>query len=302
MIETIMYVALGFLLANLLALLLAPPLWRRAVRLTTRKLEATMPMSLADIQADKDQLRAEFAIKYRQQEIALDDAKDKAARVLVERNLAQTRIDELTAELKAQAATLAERDSQITVLEQTVKRKIPDLEAQLGRAREIIMSRDQEIQKLKSSQAPRLRGAPPAGRGQPTPAAGRKRARGRGARTVSAEDAATLLADNQRLSAELARLEQASAQEKEALRSEMRQLADQILRSARPAAQSSTAPQDPRPAAAPQIGAEAGTGTPQRGRASATKPAAAPGRPKRERKGRRSLTDRLKSLASTDGR
>ena len=86
MIEWLMFGALGFLLGCLLALMLAPPLWNRAVKLTTRKLEATMPMSLNDIQADKDQLRAEFAIELRKVEVALDKAKEKAARELIEAN------------------------------------------------------------------------------------------------------------------------------------------------------------------------------------------------------------------------
>ena len=86
MIEWLMFGALGFLLGCLLALMLAPPLWNRAVKLTTRRLEATMPMSLTDIQADKDQLRAEFAIELRKVEVALDKAKDKAARELIEAN------------------------------------------------------------------------------------------------------------------------------------------------------------------------------------------------------------------------
>ena len=78
MINALMFGALGFFLGCLLALMLAPPLWNRAVKLTTRKLEATMPMSLNDIQADKDQLRAEFAIELRKVEVALEKAKEKA--------------------------------------------------------------------------------------------------------------------------------------------------------------------------------------------------------------------------------
>ena len=69
----------------LLALALASPLWNRAVKLTTRRLEATMPMTLNDIQADKDQLRAEFAIELRKVEVALDKAREKAARELIDR-------------------------------------------------------------------------------------------------------------------------------------------------------------------------------------------------------------------------
>ena len=58
MIDIGMYVALGFLLASLLALMVAPAFWRRAVRLTKRRVEMTMPMSASDIQADKDKLLA----------------------------------------------------------------------------------------------------------------------------------------------------------------------------------------------------------------------------------------------------
>ena len=47
MIEWLMFGALGFLLGCLLALMLAPPLWNRAVKLTTRRLEATMPIRSA---------------------------------------------------------------------------------------------------------------------------------------------------------------------------------------------------------------------------------------------------------------
>ena len=52
MIDIGMYVALGFLLASLLALMVAPAFWKRAVRLTSRRIEMTMPMSAVDIQAD----------------------------------------------------------------------------------------------------------------------------------------------------------------------------------------------------------------------------------------------------------
>ena len=76
MIDIGMYVALGFLLASLLALMVAPAFWRRAVRLTRRRIEMTMPMSASDIQADKDQLRAEFAIELRRVEVALEKARD----------------------------------------------------------------------------------------------------------------------------------------------------------------------------------------------------------------------------------
>ena len=62
MIEPIMYFGIGFLVAALIGLVVVPLVHGRAVRLTMRRLEAAAPLSMAEIQADKDQLRAEFAM------------------------------------------------------------------------------------------------------------------------------------------------------------------------------------------------------------------------------------------------
>ncbi len=62
-IENIMYFVLGLLVsAGLVALTIMPAVWRRAVRLTKKRIEAATPMTMAEFRADKDQLRAEFAL------------------------------------------------------------------------------------------------------------------------------------------------------------------------------------------------------------------------------------------------
>jgi hypothetical protein len=61
MLESIMYVGVGFLLAALMGLAMFLRVRGRAVRLTTRRLEAAMPPSFAEVHIDKDLLRAEFA-------------------------------------------------------------------------------------------------------------------------------------------------------------------------------------------------------------------------------------------------
>jgi hypothetical protein len=61
MIELIMYFGIGFLVAALLGLLFIPLVHNRAVRLTMKRLEASTPLSISEIRADKDQLRAESA-------------------------------------------------------------------------------------------------------------------------------------------------------------------------------------------------------------------------------------------------
>ena len=75
MIEPVMYVAIGFLVACMLIIGIIPVVHARAVRLTTRRLEAVTPMSMAEIQADKDQLRAEFAMSTRRLEMSVDQMK-----------------------------------------------------------------------------------------------------------------------------------------------------------------------------------------------------------------------------------
>ena len=62
MIEPMMYIGIGFLVAGLLVIGVIPLVHARAVRLTLRRLEASTPVSMAEIAAEKDQLRAEFAM------------------------------------------------------------------------------------------------------------------------------------------------------------------------------------------------------------------------------------------------
>ncbi|MBS7553625.1 hypothetical protein KHC23_08180 [Ancylobacter dichloromethanicus] len=79
MIEAIMYSAIGFLTATLLALLLLPAVWRRAVRLTRKRIEGAIPVSIAEIQADKDEQRAIFAVGIRRLEMEVEKLQARAA-------------------------------------------------------------------------------------------------------------------------------------------------------------------------------------------------------------------------------
>lgn len=145
MIETVMFIALGFVSALLLALLLAPAVWRRAVRLTKREMEATMPLSLSDIQADKDILRAEYAVEMRQLELSLDKAKQRAARHLMERNRHMVDMGTLESEIASLKDDLTERTKAGSVMEQTVRIRLPELEEQLREAHAVIAAREQEL-------------------------------------------------------------------------------------------------------------------------------------------------------------
>src|SRR5436189_6441123 len=78
MIEPIMFVGIGFLVAGLLVIGVIPLVHARAVRLTMRRLEALTPISRAEIQADKDQLRADFAMAMSRLKMPVEQMKAKA--------------------------------------------------------------------------------------------------------------------------------------------------------------------------------------------------------------------------------
>jgi len=79
-----MYFGLGFLAACLFALMFIPLLHERAMRLASRRVEAEIPLSVAQIRADKDLLRAEFALSARRYEIRIEDLKTRLASELAE--------------------------------------------------------------------------------------------------------------------------------------------------------------------------------------------------------------------------
>ena len=245
MIEWLMFGALGFLLGCLLALMLAPPLWNRAVKLTTRKLEATMPMSLNDIQADKDQLRAEFAIELRKVEVALDKAKEKATRELIEANKRRVEIAMVNTDLASAKSQLQENESANRVLQQTIKRRLPDLDSRLNAAKKALAeleSVNAELRTTVASQSEALKTARTTLHNQRADIDRLRTALesggGGGLRGLGKPDARTL-AESQRLSAELSKvheeLERArtGAQETMLLRRELSRLASQILNVAR---------------------------------------------------------------------
>src|SRR5256714_4923270 len=106
MIEPIMFVGIGFLVAGLLVIGIIPLVHGRAVRLTMRRLEALTPLSMAEIQADKDQLRAEFAMSTRRLEMSVEQMKAKTTSQLAEIGKKSEAVGRLKVELGDKTAAL----------------------------------------------------------------------------------------------------------------------------------------------------------------------------------------------------
>jgi len=122
MIEIAMYIGIGLLTGCLVAVGVVPLVHDRAVRLTIRRLEARLPESLAEIEADKDLLRAEFAMSARRMEITIERLRNKTVSQLVELsrktdiiNRLKVRCDELKIEAmraRAEGAALKKQLSE----------------------------------------------------------------------------------------------------------------------------------------------------------------------------------------------
>lgn len=106
MVQSLLLFTLGFLVAALLGLLLAPLLWRRAQALMRRRLEALVPMTLDEVRADRDALRAEHAMAMRRLEMENEEIRQLDAVHLVE-------ISRARETLKTRDNAIAERDRRL---------------------------------------------------------------------------------------------------------------------------------------------------------------------------------------------
>lgn len=147
-IGTAMLVGLGFLIALLLAALIAPAYRRRTVRLTTDALKRTLPLTEAEIRADKDRLRAEHAIRIHNLESRLENVSLSSTRQKIEVNRRDARISELEGVVTEQTTKIEELENARRVLEQTVTDRLPRIEGRLNDARRLLLQRDGEIATL----------------------------------------------------------------------------------------------------------------------------------------------------------
>ena len=148
MIQAVLLIALGFLTASLVGVLVAPALWHRASRLSRKRLEQTLPVTLPEIQAAQDQLRASYAVRMRRLETALAGAKQKAAAQLVDNSRLQMQIVALKDQMADLDLSLSERRNAATVLEQTITRRFPELDREITEAKTQLQERVHAIQDL----------------------------------------------------------------------------------------------------------------------------------------------------------
>ena len=151
MVEPIMYLAIGFLISMLCGLMIVPLVHNRAVRLTTRRLEAATPLSMAEIQADKDQLRAEFAMSARRLEMSVDQLKNKTTSQLAELGKKTDAINRMKIELGEKNATIFSLEAREKAIKEQLRATEEEFGAKTGALRDAekaLKDKQDELAKL----------------------------------------------------------------------------------------------------------------------------------------------------------
>jgi len=130
MVEPILYASFGFLLATLLWLLFLPAFWRRAVRLTAKRLVNRLPVSASEIIAAQDRLRAEHAMALR----AVERRAEQEAALAAQAQIGAARAHATELRQRADIAELKERISALEAEAVTLRANLERSESRAAAA------------------------------------------------------------------------------------------------------------------------------------------------------------------------
>ncbi|MDP4021974.1 hypothetical protein Q8W71_04990 [Methylobacterium sp. NEAU 140] len=130
-----MIFALGFLAASLCGLLVLPAVNRRAARLARRRAEAVLPLSPGEIAAERDFLRAQFAVQQRRLERTVEEVRAKRHADMAAIGAGTMRAAALTRDVAARDARIARVEERREALEAELAAALEDGTASLATLR-----------------------------------------------------------------------------------------------------------------------------------------------------------------------
>jgi len=151
LVEPTMYAVLGFLLAALCSLPFMGIVHRRAERLTRQQLDSLLPMSIKELHADRDLLRAEFAVSAQRSDSTVHELKAKAAAQQIEIGRHGGTVATLKAELGQKASTIRAIEARETALKQQLRATEQEHSRKsiaLEDARRALMNKEAELARL----------------------------------------------------------------------------------------------------------------------------------------------------------
>jgi chromosome segregation ATPase len=113
MVEQVVYFTLGFVICGLIGLAFLPLVSARARRLTLARIEARLPMTFDEIEAERDLLRARFAVEKRALEMDAEQARAERAASSAELGRRAVAVMRAQEHLQQTESLLRERDGQL---------------------------------------------------------------------------------------------------------------------------------------------------------------------------------------------
>ena len=149
--ETIMLAVFAIALLILGILLIAHGVWSFGARKKTRRRGKAEPKTTSEIQAERDRLRAEYAVMARKQEIQIKDLKTKLTEHRAEVSRGRNKINELAALLDERAEEVELRSQEVAGFRETVTPLEAELETRtttLHKLKEELRQKTDELERL----------------------------------------------------------------------------------------------------------------------------------------------------------
>lgn len=148
MIESLLFSALGFLVAMGLAMAIAPALWRRAEHLERRRIEAALPLTREEMEGEIDAVRAESAMAVRRVEMKADALRKRSAADLVKINVLNDRVRDLEEECAARMAEIERGKQEQEALNTTLAAREGELREQSARLADLTHNLAEQMNEL----------------------------------------------------------------------------------------------------------------------------------------------------------
>jgi chromosome segregation ATPase len=150
LIEQAMYFALGFLVAGLFTLMFLPAFWRRAMRLSMRRLQMLAPMSMEQVVAERDLLRAEASATYRRLEQKMETVKASKTEDMLEIGRQAARASELDASLAQTRTQKIELEQRLAETQKIVQERTDLLSSTEAALLELTERAERGVKRLRS--------------------------------------------------------------------------------------------------------------------------------------------------------
>ncbi len=115
--ETYMLIVLGFVVATLFALVIGRMAWKLALRLGAKRAMRNVPSTVAELQTDRDRLRADHAMMASKLDFHVNDMKMRSAEQDAEVSRHRNRFEIFSQEAVKRDAEILELRKSVTVLE-----------------------------------------------------------------------------------------------------------------------------------------------------------------------------------------